>query len=154
MKTEESDKLMEQLETYNRLWKEQEDIWETAAKRAGLSSAAYWILYILIINEDKTVTQTDLCEKWFLPKQTINSAVKKMKEDGLLALVSEKGRGNVKYLAITEAGNAFAKKAILPLIEADVLAFSSFSEEERALLLGLMQRQVNSVKEKAKELWK
>lgn len=154
MKKEETDKLVEQLEIFNRLWKEQDDIWEMAAKRSGLSTAAFWILYILIINKEKTITQTDLCENWYLPKQTVNSAVKKMKEDGLLALVSEKGKGNVKYLTITEKGNEFAKQAILPLVEADILAFSSFKEEERELLLSLMQRQVNTLKEKAKKLWK
>ena len=154
MKKEETDKLVEQLEIFNRLWKEQDDIWEMAAKKSGLSTAAFWILYILIINKEKTITQTDLCENWYLPKQTVNSAVKKMKEDGLLALVSEKGKGNVKYLTITEKGNEFAKQAILPLVEADILAFSSFKEEERELLLSLMQRQVNTLKEKAKKLWK
>ena len=106
------------------------------------------------MKKEKAITQTDLCENWYLPKQTINSAVKKMKEDGLLALVSEKGKGNVKYLTITEKGNEFAKQAILPLVEADILAFSSFKEEERELLLSLMQRQVNTLKEKAKKLWK
>lgn len=153
-KEEEADKLIEQLEIFNRLWKEQDDIWEMAAKRSGLSATVYWILYIMIVNKEKPITQTDLCEKWYLSRQTVNSAVKKMKEEGFVALVSEKGKGNVKYLTITEKGNTFAKKAILPLVEADILTFSSFKEEERELLIGLMQRQVNTLKEKAKNLWK
>ena len=36
--------LIGQLELYNRLWKEQDDIWQKAARKSGLPRTSYWIL--------------------------------------------------------------------------------------------------------------
>ncbi len=41
--------LIGQLELYNRLWKEQDDIWQKAARKSGLPRTSYWILYTIVV---------------------------------------------------------------------------------------------------------
>ena len=68
--------LIGQLELYNRLWKEQDDIWQKAARKSGLPRTSYWILYTIVVTAPTTLSQADLCENWYFPRQTVNSAVK------------------------------------------------------------------------------
>ncbi len=146
--------LQEQLRRFNTLWKAQDDIWQEAARNSGLTETAFWIIYILTTENNAELTQAELCDTWFIPRQTCNSAVKKLEREGLISLTTHKGAGNVKYLSLTENGIACAEKYIAPLTNADVLSFSSFTEEERDLLLSLMQRQLDYLKKGTENLWK
>ena len=95
--------LIGQLELYNRLWKEQDDIWQKAARKSGLPRTSYWILYTIVVTAPAPLSQADLCEKWYFPRQTVNSAVKKLVSDGLVSLFTQKGSGNIKYLRLTRS---------------------------------------------------
>ena len=55
--------LIGQLELYNRLWKEQDDIWQKAARKSGLPRTSYWILYTIVVTASSPLSQADLCEK-------------------------------------------------------------------------------------------
>ena len=67
------------LRTYNRLFKENDELYHEIARCFGLSDCALWILYT-IREEEQALTQSDICESLFLPRQTIHSAIKKPKE--------------------------------------------------------------------------
>ena len=67
--------LIGQLELYNRLWKEQDDIWQKAARKSGLPRTSYWILYTIVVTAPAPLSQADLCEKWYFPRQTVNSGL-------------------------------------------------------------------------------
>lgn len=54
--------LIGQLELYNRLWKEQDDIWQKAARKSGLPRTSYWILYTIVVTAPAPLSQADLCE--------------------------------------------------------------------------------------------
>lgn len=154
MSENKDDLLHEQLRRFNTLWKAQDDIWQEAAKKSGLPETAFWIIYILTTENNKELTQAELCDMWFISRQTCNSAVKKLEHDGLISLTTHKGAGNIKYLSLTDAGLTYADKYIKSLTDADVLSFSSFTEDERELLLSLMQRQLDYLKKGTEELWK
>ena len=96
--------LIGQLELYNRLWKEQDDIWQKAARKSGLPRTSYWILYTIVVTAPAPLSQADLCENWYFPRQTVNSAVKKLVSDGLVSLFSQKGSGIIKFLRLTPKG--------------------------------------------------
>ena len=146
MDTDKNRILRDELREFNTLWKAQDDIWQAAAKKSGLPENAFWILYVIVIEENPELTQAELCKAWFIPRQTCNSAVKKLEKEGILTLQVHRGAGNVKYLALTEKGRGFADKYISPLTTADMESFSSFTDEERKLLLSLMQRQLDNLK--------
>lgn len=145
--------LIGQLELYNRLWKEQDDIWQKAARKSGLPRTSYWILYTIVVTAPAPLSQADLCENWYFPRQTVNSAVKKLVSDGLVSLFTQKGSGNIKYLRLTPTGEELAAAYVAPLVQADIHSFSAFSAEERGLLLKLMQQQLTSLKEYSEQLW-
>ena len=132
--------LIGQLELYNRLWKEQDDIWQKAARKSGLPRTSYWILYTIVVTAPAPLSQADLCENWYFPRQTVNSAVKKLVSDGLVSLFTPKGE-------------ELAAAYVAPLVQADIHTFSAFSAEERSLLLKLMQQQLTSLKEYSEQLW-
>lgn len=72
------------LAQYNSIFRESDQIYRTAAKSFGLSDCAFWILYSL--REASTpLTQSDICNQIYLPKQTVNSALKKLEADRVLA---------------------------------------------------------------------
>lgn len=85
--------LQEQLRIFNTLWKAQDDIWQEAARNSGLPETAFWIIYILTIENKAELTQAELCDTWFIPRQTCNSAVKKLEGKGLISLTTHKGAG-------------------------------------------------------------
>ena len=133
--------LIGQLELYNRLWKEQDDIWQKAARKSSLPRTSYWILYTIVVTSPAPLSQADLCEKWYFPRQTVNS------------VFTQKGSGNIKYLRLTPKGEELAAAYVAPLVQADIHSFSAFSAEERSLLLKLMQQQLTSLKEYSEQLW-
>ena len=65
------------LAEYNSMIKEHENLYRQIAKRFGLSECAFWILYSLR-ETDVVVTQSELCFALSQPKQTINTALKKL----------------------------------------------------------------------------
>ena len=83
------------LRTYNRLFKENDELYHEIARCFGLSDCALWILYT-IREEEQALTQSDICESLFLPRQTIHSAIKKLEEEGMLTLRYKEGNRNKK----------------------------------------------------------
>lgn len=138
--------LLDQLQIFNELWKEQDDIWQEAARKSGISDTAFWVMYVLVVDTSAPLTQKAMCDRWYIPRQTCNSAVKKLQKDGLVALTAVPGCGNVKYMSLTDAGNAFADKYIRPLADADIRSFAGFSDEERELLISFMRRMLDNLR--------
>lgn len=138
--------LLDQLQVFNELWKEQDDIWQAAAKKSGISDTAFWVMYVLTVDTGAPLTQSDMCDRWYIPRQTCNSAVKKLQMDGLVELSTAQGRGNTKYVTMTDAGRAFADKYIQPLADAGISSFAGFSDEERELLISFMRRMLDNLK--------
>ena len=67
----------------NEAWKENANIYRQMAKQMNLTDMAMWALYTLRV-EPGEMTQSRMCEFLHEPKQTINSALKKMEADGLI----------------------------------------------------------------------
>ena len=72
---------------FNRETKKLDDVYRSAAKSCGVSECAFWILYTLRV-EEKPFTQAEICEFLIEPKQTVNSALKKLEaeRDALIRL--------------------------------------------------------------------
>lgn len=70
---------------FNRICKENNEIYHGVTRALGLTDCAFWILYTLRESEGE-YTQRDLCAVLCEPKQTVNSALKKLEQEGLLEL--------------------------------------------------------------------
>ncbi len=125
---------------YNQLLKACDTLYHNAAAAAGLSDCAFWILYA-VQDSDHTCTQSEICDNSSLPRQTVNSALKKLEKDGYLTLRRINGSTS-KSIHLTEAGNALAQKHLLPVMEAEQCACDAFSDAEKKQFLNTFQRLV------------
>lgn len=98
---------------YNALWIETNQLYETWARQRGMS--LYELLVILsIVEADGTVL---LCQRFAIPKQTVNAIIKTLTDKGWLELkVSEQDRRSRK-LSLTPEGSAQAAQIAQALQE-------------------------------------
>jgi len=98
------------LREYNRIYKEVNDIYRDAASKFGLSNSVFDILYT-ICEVGEGCLQKDVCDATFIPKQTVNSAIRKLEQEGYLTLSN--GKGHSKHILLTESGHTLLKETIL-----------------------------------------
>lgn len=129
---------------YNSIIKEHEDIYRQIARQFGFSECTLWILYSL--REDTSCpTQRELCSALSQPKQTINSALKKLEADGYLKLCSGDDRRS-KQIRLTEKGEALASETIDKVIALENQTFDTFTEEEQEQFLHLFRKYTDNLK--------
>lgn len=145
------EKLRNQMQTLDRLYKESDRICNDYAAHFGMNNTAFWVLYTLS-HVDEPVTQNDLCKEWFLPAQTINSAVSGLVKDGLVRLEPIPGTKNRKSIVLTEAGRELCGRTISIVDEIERAAMLGFTEEERELYLSLFRRHLENLKKARAEL--
>lgn len=126
------------LMTYNREMKLLDDLYRGAAKRCGIAECAFWILYTLRV-EDKSFTQAEICEFLIEPKQTVNSALKKLEAEGYLALSAGADQRS-KLVRLTEKGEQLARLRIDPVPEAEAGALRAMSPDDRAAYFRLTRQ--------------
>lgn len=116
------------LSQFNSALKENDDIYRGLSKFYGLSECAFWILYTLRVSETP-VTQSDICGVMFQPKQTVNSALKKLENEGYINLNSAANR-RFKEIVLTKTGITLAQNTVDNVIHAEIEALSTMSSEE------------------------
>lgn len=105
---EEINKKWEKLNKMNKEW---DNLYHQVALKSNLSDSSFWILYCLCNNEDGC-TQMDICYEWNFSKQTVNSAIKDLKEKGYIELILEDGNKKSKKIILTDKGKEASKKLI------------------------------------------
>lgn len=128
---------LEELKAYNHLISEMGTLCHEAAVQSGVSDSVHNILYT-IITFDSECTQSNISQLTGIPRQTINSAIRKLEKDGILYL-EEENRKN-KIIRLTEKGHQFANKTVMPVVNAECAVLSSWSEEDREMLFRLTRR--------------
>ena len=118
-----------ELRRINHLIAELDHIYHQAALRFSLSDSAFAILYTLCC-EGSGIGITELVRLSGLPKQTVNSALRKLEADGILTLTETDGRKKAVHL--TEAGSALASDTVVKLIEIENRIFSGWGAHKSA----------------------
>lgn len=121
----------------NNLEKDIDNLYTRAAAHVGLSDSAFDILYALDAYGDEC-SQKDLCERCWMGKQTINSSIKRLCQQGIIEKTPGSGRTTV--IGLTAAGHTLVEEKVRPLIEAEATAMHALSDEELELAVGLMMR--------------
>lgn len=134
-----------ELEEYNYLYKEIEDVYHNLARKIGISDSAFDILYTIAALGDGCL-QKDIAAKNSLSKQTVNSSIHNLEIEGLLSLAPGKGRD--KHICLTEKGRAFLETHIFPIIEMENEVFSVLTPEETEMLLKLSRKYYDILQEK------
>ncbi len=114
-----------------RLYAEEDKIYRDYAIKCGLSVTSFWILEALY-REKRPLSQKEVCDELIrFPKQTVNSAVKKLIEDLFIVQKPVANAGNSKALELTESGIAFCDKHMALLIKAENSAYALLTKEEQ-----------------------
>lgn len=144
-------KLEQQLQVLNRLYKESDHIYSKLAAKLGMTDTTFWVLYA-VAHSKEPMTQNDLCNDFFFPVQTINSAINNLRKNGLLELQVIPGTRNCKAIILTEKGKTFITNTINKADEIEKNAFLLFNEEERELYLSLFRRHIDYLKSEEKRV--
>ena len=137
-------------EESGRMYKENDSLYRRLARHFGLSESAFWILYTLE-EFQQPVTQAQLCEYLSLSKQTINSGLKQLEQEGNIHLSS--GPGRRKYLQLTPAGRQLAERTVRPVLRAEERAFLGMAEGERASLLALYRKYLSLLRQESEQIF-
>lgn len=130
------------LAEFNRAHKRMNVLYHNYAKNAGISDAAFWLMYSLY-EKGGPCTQTELCEAWLFAPQTINSALKALEKQGLITLELVPNSKKNKQFFFTEAGEKLVKEKIDPLVQAEEQSFLRLEESERNELLKITQKHIS-----------
>lgn len=124
---------------FNQLFNDADGIYHDYAKRYKLSETALFLLCTLYESE-KPLTQKALATEWHYPPQTINSILKRLKDDGTVRLENVPDDRRSKRIVLTEHGRALCAEIVEPLIACEEHAFAQLSENERRTLLTLTRK--------------
>lgn len=143
--TKERKTIRQRLSLYNSIVKENDEIYRMAARRVELPDAAFWILYILRESEIP-LTQSEICSSIYMPKQTVNSALKKLETEGYIEQKAGDDRRR-KLLSFTEKGEMLAQKTIDRVLFAEQNAFAQLPEKEQEAFLQLFRKYTDLLRE-------
>lgn len=134
----------------NEIMKETDDLYRNLAKKFKMSDCMIWILYILR-EDDRSVTQSDICNIMYMPKQTVNSSLKKMESEGYIELLNINDKRS-KQVCLTEKGVDLANNTVDIIISKENNALSKMDKEEQALFINLFKKYKDLLKESFMEI--
>ena len=134
----------------NEIMKETDDLYRNLAKKFKMSDCMIWILYILR-EDDRSVTQSDICNMMYMPKQTVNSSLKKMEAEGFIELLNINDKRS-KQVCLTEKGVDLANNTVDIIISKENNALSKMDKEEQALFINLFKKYKDLLKESFMEI--
>ena len=114
MKNNSSKRMLE----FNEVMKENNDLYSNLAKKFKMS---------------------DICNMMCIPKQTVNSSLKKMEAEGYIELLNINDKRS-KQVSFTEKGLDLANNTVDIIISKENNALSKMDEKEQELLINLLRK--------------
>ena len=134
MNTDSTVLISKYLKEYNHIYKEANDIYHEIARKLQLSDSALDIFYTIFEMGDNCL-QRDICKASCMPKQTVNSSIRKLQTDGYLTLSPGKGRS--MHIHLSPSGQKLIQEKLVPLIRIENDAFEDMTVEECEQLIHL-----------------
>ena len=134
MNTDSTVLISKYLKEYNHIYKEANDIYHEIARKLQLSDSALDTFYTIFEMGDNCL-QRDICKASCMPKQTVNSSIRKLQTDGYLTLSPGKGRS--MHIHLTPSGQKLIQEKLVPLIRIENDAFEDMTVEECEQLIHL-----------------
>lgn len=138
-----------EMRRFNHLIGEIDATYHTASLRLGVSDSVMQILYT-IYDVGESCLLTDICRLTGMRKQTINSAIRALEQDGMICL--EPVNFKSKKVRLTSKGIFFAEQTVAKLVNAENAILNSWREDEVIQYLTLTERFLNALKEKVEGL--
>lgn len=132
----------EKVRKINCLTNELDKLYHRAARKLNVSDSILCLLYV-IYEKGNGCLLYDVCRESGLKKQTVNSAIRKLENGGILYLEHNKGRS--KKICLTEKGKIYVNNTAARLYEAECNAFADWSETESEQYIMYMKKYINSL---------
>lgn len=116
----------------------------------NLSHTSVDVLYFMYKSQDNEsiqCTQKTICEEYDFPKQTVNTIISGFIKDGMVEFGEAPEDRRHKTLLLTEKGKAFCADIFEKIQQAETRAFAKIPEEERAMLLSLLDKYANELRQ-------
>ena len=143
--------LYEILLQYNHIFKDTDEVYHRLAGAFGLSNCAFWILYLLR-ETSREYTQAGICEVLQLPRQTVNSALKKLQSLGYIRMESDGKNQKNKLLRLTSEGIHFASETVDLVFAAEQNTLNQFSAQERKTFIEINQKYCQGMRREAEKI--
>lgn len=128
------------------LCKNLDEIYHDMALKMEISDSAFTIFQAIGDLGDGCL-QKDICIQTFSNKQTINSSIRRLEQEGYIYFL--KGTGRDKHIHLTKEGKRFMQENIRPIKKMEKESFLVFTYEEQREFLRLTQKYVENFREKA-----
>lgn len=123
------------MEDISSIFKSLDYLYYECAKKSGMAETAFFII-MAVREKNAGCTQTDICERWTMSRQTVNSALKKLEKDGFLILTPAE-TGKRKIIELTRKGIKYSEIYIDPVFEFEKAAWISLSKEKQKVFLDI-----------------
>lgn len=125
---------MASIKEYRAQYWESDGLYNSVIEKSGLSTSELMTLYCV---SNGINTQTAISKKLCMPKQTINSAVKKFEKQGVMVLVETYGNNKLKTLALTAKGEELVKDKVLAMDNIEEAVWAELDDDEKEQLVRL-----------------
>lgn len=115
---------------------EQFALYDEYAKRHGMLMKTLLVVNVLFYAADG-LTQTDICQRTFQSKQTVNLIIKNLLAEGYVTVTGVPENKRNKIVRMTEAGRGYCEKVVRHITWAEDMAMSMFTAEEQKQLIDL-----------------
>lgn len=150
MMSEMNEDVERQLKMLNMQVRELVSVYHTVASRSGISVNEFWVWYELLYFEGD-ISQQDICDKWSLPKQTVNTIIANMAKSGFVFLKQIPGSRNRKNICLSDNGRKYGENIVRRVYEAEQNTLSRLTEQERQTCTRLMGKYIALLKEEIHE---
>ncbi len=131
--------------------KKQEDAYHGYAVRNNVSDSFLFLMYVFHEDGDG-LTQAEIGQILNLPKQTVNSSLKKMEKEGIIRFLADGSDKKKKRVYLTQTGREQMTALIEPLVEAENRAYESLGKEAASLLADLCRRETEALSAQIKKV--
>lgn len=137
------------LRRYNNLYSEITAVYHDMAVKLGITDSAVMILYN-ICSFGESLPLSEICRCSGLSKQTVNSSIRKLEEEGIVYLEAIDGKS--KKVCLTEKGKQYTEKTILQMMRIEDSIYTSWADEDLEKYLELTERFLVELKEKVGQI--
>lgn len=136
-------KRMEAIHRINYLTSEMDALYHQLSLKQGISDSVSMVLYA-IYEKGGGCLLSEIYKDTGVSKQTVNSAIRKLESQGVLYLEAHTGR--LKRVQLTEQGLEMAQNTVGQLMDAEVMAFADWSDQDVATHVHLMERYLEDLR--------
>lgn len=137
-----------ELKRFNYLLGELQAAYHDASVKLGISDSVSNILYTICDAGGKCPIHA-ICGQTGLSKQTVNSALRKLENDGVVYL--EAADKKTKNVCLTDAGKQFADRTAMRIIEMENEILQSWDRQDVKNYLSLTEKFLRDLQEKVEQ---